>query len=177
LVHVVIRSLDKAALAAICLCAGGCQKPPPAPSEPAGTVFRDDQYGLSMEVPRGWVHTRTGQSSHVFSGPKGGDSFYTTITLQLVEPHEPLDVALERAYAAAALDDFAWERREPTTLDGKPALRYGVRLVLHETPRRKAGVLVDTGTRLIDISYGSTAELFDEGLPAFDTALDSISFY
>jgi hypothetical protein len=168
---------------ALCACSGGDADAPAA--APTPRVFSDERTGLSFELPADWEHTRLG-SSHVFSGPSRRDTYYTTVTVQIVEGRTALDAgrdgaldaALEAAYHdVAALESFRWELREPVSVAGRPGLRYSAHFDLHETPRRKSGLLLDTGGRLVDISYASTPELFPLGLPAFEALLGSLSVY
>ncbi len=165
-----------ASLALACATLIACDQPAPA-APPTTRVFSDELLGLSFELPADWRHERIGQR-HIFSGPEGTDLFFTTVTLQPLGPGEKLDVALSRAYESAlGYRGFAWERREPTTVAGRPALRYGVTFELHEKQRRKSGVVLDSGEQLLDLSYGATTELFATGLPAFTLLVDSLSFY
>jgi hypothetical protein len=150
-------------------------EPPPAP--PPTRIFDDEVLGLAFELPSDWTHERVGQR-HLFSGPVGTTTYYTTVTLQSLGAGDKLDVALSRAYESAlGYPAFAWERREPVTVASRPALCYSVTFELHEKQRRKTGLIIDSGRELLDISYGATNEIFPNGLPAFETMVSSLSFY
>jgi hypothetical protein len=161
-----------------CLLAACHATTAPAPPPPLATVS-DAVLGVALDVPRDWVEQATG-TSHVFSGPPGTDAWYTTLTLQPLakaDAGEDLETAVARAYdAVGERRGFAWERRDPFTAAGRPALFYRVRFEHHETPREKACVLVDAGTHWLDLCYAATAELFASGLPVFEDALQSLSF-
>jgi hypothetical protein len=161
-----------ALFALLVACAG-----PPAPEGPALRTFTAAELGVALDLPVDWVVEARG-TGHVLSGPAGTDAFYTTVALQPVErtQGDALDVALERIYAPVlAVRGFAWERREPTTVSGKPALFYSVRFEHHETPRRKACVLVDADGWYLDVCYSATEALFPSGVAIFSDAVDSLT--
>jgi hypothetical protein len=163
-----VRWLPCFALAAACQTSG-------APDTDGGTYFADDRYGLAFVMPAGWSHRAHG-SSHVFAGPDGPTS-YTTLTVQGL-PAASLDEALERAYGDLdGVDGFGWDLREPVSLAGRPALRYALHFDLHETPRRKAGVVLDTGRAVVDVSYAGPDAIFPLALDVYEDALATLSVY
>ena len=62
-------------------------------------------------------------------------------------------------------------------MDGHRAVRYAVRFDLHEQPRRKEGVFVETTRGVVDVSYAAPTEMFHQGLHVFHEVLESLWVY
>jgi len=157
--------------------AGGACRPPPPPQPFPTETFTDDGLGVTLELPPHWLHSRHG-TSHIFSGPADDPSYYTTITLQGLPKEATLDEALARAFAPLAdRTTLHWQPHEPAMVDGHAALRYALHFELHETMRRKAGVLVDASDAFVDLSYAATDELFPLSVAAFDHSVRHAIFH
>jgi hypothetical protein len=171
-----------------------CQSPSAPLPEAATQAFCDDFLGVAFEVPAGWQHEER-EGKHRFSGPPNDDTQYLTIALQEIQAPPPvanananagqaprppaLDTALDAAYASiSGTRRFVWNRREPATCAGEPALWYDVSFELYEKPRRKIGVLMASPAGLLlDLCFGANSELFWTGVPAFDRTVSSLRFY
>lgn len=147
-----------------------------AKTSSASRTYLDSDAGVLFELPTGWIETHEG-AARVFSGPMGHDTYYTTIALQAVAGAPlKLDLALEQAFEPlATLPQFGWDARDVTVADGYPSLRYTVQFELHETLRRKTGLLLVKPPYVIDLSYAATDDLFAQGIPVFENLLDSLT--
>ena len=158
---------------AACTQSSGAQRP----KAPKTQTHLFEELGLSMELPIAWSRAES-TAGLVFSGGKGTSQYFTTLALQSLPPSSYLDEALEHAYdPVRILPEFSWEHREPSTADGRPALRYALAFEMHETPWRKAGILVEGTWGLIDISYSAVEEHFFDGLGAFELVASTLGFF
>lgn len=155
-----------------------CQQPDDARAPPPTTRrIENEQLGLALSLPLTWQGQKR-SGAHVFSGPKGSQAYFTTITLQAARPGAPtLREALTVSFAdlRSTSSDFRWAARNATNIDGHAALAYEVRFKLHDKRRRKSGVLIDRGDHVLDVSYAATSELYPRELPTFQAAVASLS--
>ena len=55
------------------------------------------------------------------------------------------------------------------------AIRYAVRVEIHESLRLKHGVLFDASGHVVHLAYSTTPGLFATGLPIFENALATLT--
>ena len=160
------------------LVAVGCQRQAPRDLEIESQLITDDTLGVSLELPPLWLTSYEG-TALVISGPADSSAYYTTISVQRAPSSaNGLGEQLMEAYSPAAeLSGFQWTHREPRVVGAFAAIGYSLRFDLHETPRRKMGVLVAGPRGPLDISCGAPDDLFIESIPVFEHALGSVSLF
>ncbi|MEE8408104.1 MAG: hypothetical protein V3T05_00735 [Myxococcota bacterium] len=168
------RTLLALAVAALI---GGCRGDEPASSQAsqATRLYTHQGLGVSFELPRAWEERLEGDAL-VFSGKTGNPDHFTTVTVQIVPRRDTgLLEALDAAVAPVVnYPGFAWQHREPVIIAGRPAVRYGFRVELHESQRMKHGLLVDTGRHFIDLAYAAPREIFASGIPVFEHLITTL---
>ncbi|OGQ84971.1 MAG: hypothetical protein A2289_12495 [Deltaproteobacteria bacterium RIFOXYA12_FULL_58_15] len=156
------------------------------PSTLATRLFQHEILGVSFEIPDSWQITTEPTATGtvlVFSSLPGSPSHFSTTTLQ-ARPADTgddlnnasLEGALVRAHAEVVkLSTFAWHQRDPILLAGKPALRYGLEVELHESRQLKHGVLCVGNGLLYNLAYSATPEIFALGIADFEQILHTIT--
>lgn len=139
-------------------------------------LFLSDELDLAMEMPPAWITTPT-PTGLIFSGPTGSTSYFTTITLQALAEHDTtLDHVFEDTYGDLARDpNVLIGAPVPILVAGMPALAFALETSGYKTPRRKVGVLLDTGRHIVDISYSAPVDLFAESFFVYTHALESMN--
>jgi len=166
-------------LTCLVLLVAGCDQRRPPEAAPTERTYDNPALGVSFLVPAAWVDDAEG-AAVVVAGRPGTPDFFTTLTLQ-AGPVGAGDAAdLERVLAASwahvASDEPPYiVARVPTLAGGLPALRYLVAFDLHERPRLRAGLLLSHGASVIDLGYVAPRELFTQGLPVFERAVDTLT--
>ncbi|MBI5510074.1 MAG: hypothetical protein HY903_15055 [Deltaproteobacteria bacterium] len=154
----------------------GCQSPPEPPPEPPTQSVCHDALGVCLALPAAWLPQGDG-AALLYAGPASTDAFYTVISLQgVVDDGAPLEAALDLMFAPLASDRrLVWQRQEPRVVSGRPALHYDVAFDLEDSPRRRVGLLLAGSGVVVDLAYSAVPRLFWSGLPAFDTAVETLS--
>lgn len=151
-----------------------CSSAPSSPFDDTSWAV-DTELGISFEVPRGWTRHHEGRAQ-VLSGPAGDATFFTTIALQQAPSGSDLSATLTEMYEPLRQQPrFAWSWKQPGVVNTFTVLHYRLEFELHESMRRKAGLLVQLPNRRIDVSYGAPSSLYPLGLPAFDQVSASLS--
>jgi hypothetical protein len=148
----------------------------PAPDPVDRRTFVHDRLGIAFALPHDWEEVGAPMAS-IFSGPPGGDTYYTTIALQARSlPNPKLDAALaEQMQAVQNLPRFAWHDHTLLWIDGRLAVGYTVQFELHETLRCKTGLLFGQGDAVVDLSYNAPADLFALSIATYQDVLDSLT--
>lgn len=158
--------------------AAGCRRDtaPPDASSAVTRLYTHEGLGLSFEIPRAWEEKLEGNTL-VFSGKTNQKDHFTTVSVQIVPRRDAgLMEALDQACApVVGYPGFGWQLREPVIISGRPAVRYGFRVAVHESLRQKHGVLIDTGRHFVDIAYAAPAESFDDGIPVFEHVITTLT--
>jgi hypothetical protein len=164
---------NRTLLMALAIAAVSCNAPDraPSPGAPAHRLYWHDGLAFGFEVPPGWLEQQEGDAL-VFSGPRDTTAHFTTLVLQVVDANgrDPSAALEEVRSASTERYPFTWIERRPDFVAGRRAARYVFEVELHESVRRKLGLLIDIDDYLVDLSYAATPELFAIGIPAFEHA-------
>ena len=153
---------------------------PRSPAEPPAATHRviiDGTTGVAFELPATWVEESL-DSARIFSGPRSGLSWHTTVSLQLISPdeHGAPDELLQRAYAEARLPaPPTWLYQEATIVDSTLGHVYCVDFEHLNTPLRRLGILLPGTTGIVDITYTAPREHFAAQLDVFERVMLSMT--
>jgi hypothetical protein len=153
----------------------GCHGEAPAPK---GTRWvKDATSGLCFLLPTDWIE-RDESGARVYSGPEGTDAYFSTLTLQTsINDGRPLFEVLQTIYTPLSRrSKLTWLAVAATSIRRRPAIRFEVTFTLEEAPRRQAGLIIDTGERVLSFTYTANADLFVQSQGVFAQAVDSLHF-
>jgi hypothetical protein len=90
-------------------------------------AYGNDQYGFGFDIPAHWV-SEINDYSLVFSGPKGGEEWNTTINVQIIKKGDYTLASLARALYEQwqGSELFQEHAREEGSYGGGQAVRYQV---------------------------------------------------
>ncbi|MBC7793692.1 MAG: hypothetical protein H7Z43_08280 [Clostridia bacterium] len=142
---------------------------------PAATPERwvlHDVLAIGFAVPDTWIDKRA-TTGLVVSGPESETSYYTTISLQVVQPgvDATFDTILAAAYDDPVLETVAFGPSQALTVGESLARWYRIDFVVFDEPRRRVGVLVDDPPYVIDLSYAAPEAFFSDEVGVFERAL------
>lgn len=144
------------------------QTPTSAPS----TFFEIDGFSLGFEVPANWKRARLARG-YAFTGP--GDLAFTPLVVQARRSGAPVEAALEQlAQPVEDFPNFAWVEKSPVAVGGVLAVRYEMTFDLHETTRRRHGVVLPIKEGLVDLAVTGNQPLMVSALPFFDRAINTL---
>lgn len=168
--------IPRTSFVVLALAAAACSEPEHAPHQHASEhrLYWHDGLAFGFEVPATWVEHQEGDAL-VFSGTRDTTAYFTTLVLQVVSNErtddQDLKTVLEEIVGPTmARHPFSWIEQSPDLIAGRPAARYVFEVELHESLRRKQGLIIDIGDHLVDLSYAATPELYSAGIPIFEHA-------
>lgn len=129
---------------------------------------------VGWAVPADWIE-KPATTGLVLSGPEDAPSYYTTLSLQVVQPglDATFDEILAAAYDNHVLEAVSFAPALVTAAGDALARWYRVDFVAFDDARRRVGVLVDDPPYVIDLSYVAPVEAFASEIGVFERALQT----
>jgi hypothetical protein len=145
--------------------------------------FRNAEFKFATEVPATWQAEKQAPGAFVFSGPKGGDEYYTTIIFQIVprrtQGEDSADVRardIQRQWATAA--KYQLISQEKGTLAGSPAITM---IAQYQSPGgpdmyKQEQIVCEKGPNFYLISYAAPLNLYATHHAKMEHALKAFQF-
>jgi hypothetical protein len=161
-----------AVFVALVACARGEAAPVSWPEE---RWLVDDDVGIGFAVPADWTLERA-PTGLVASGPEGTPTYYTTLTLQTLDPplEVPLASLLDTGYTNDAITNIDVLATRACVAGDALALCYDITFDVFDEHRHRVGALINAVPYVVDVSYLTPAAELDDTVAVFERALETL---
>lgn len=163
------------------------------PSEPAAgqaqfatKQFRDDTFGIAMELPDTWTYRLTPKKDYLFEGPKGTEAYELSVIVQFVtkaaNPGSSAAAQLEKlAGELRGAPDGAIKARDSVSIGGVDAPYITATYTAQNAsgqavPFAHTQLVADHGEYYYLISYSGPTPIYQKFLPVFQHLVESFRF-
>lgn len=148
--------------------------------------FRDDKFGIAMELPDTWTYRLTPKKDYLFEGPKGTEAYELSVIVQFVakaaNPGSSAAAQLQKlAGDLTGAPDGAIKTSDSVSIGGVDAPYVTATYTApnasgQAVPFAHTQLVVDHGEYYYLISYSGPTPIYQKFLPVFQHLVESFRF-